>query len=203
MIWCEISVQISGKVSNDNAQKFKDDDGNNKTHLGAVDTDTFTGLTYAYTEGRTQITGTLRPTGLHNVCSTGWHIKRTITCNHFDNETLAKSVTNHDDTSDDWMLDLDPDSGGSAGKIYDLDPPGCSANLSGTTINHTSEAYNNFTQWIEWDYNTTSTRCSDNAVWSYEARADVDEAVGNKRVPLNRLSLKHMTIPANAHYAAR
>jgi hypothetical protein len=85
--------------------------------------------------------------------------------------------------------------------IYDMDAPGCSAVLSGTTIYHTSETYANFTEFatVTLDAETT---CSDNAYWSYQAQVDGDKAAGS-RIDLNQLNTQLITIPNGPHYTFR
>jgi hypothetical protein len=73
--------------------------------------------------------------------------------------------------------------------------------LGGTEINHTSESYVNFTQWITVTLDA-ETICSDNALWSYQAQVDGDKAVGS-RIDLNQLSTGSINIPAGPHYTKR
>lgn len=224
IIWAEVTIQIAGDRANDNnAQSFTDNGGNwtadkgGGKALGAIDHDAVAGLTYAYTIGKIQATGKLTPAGIGGVVSkTAWKLKRTKEkkawdnggryTNPADNTTWAagpssQAAAGADDTSNAPFSDLDPTSGGSVDTIYDRDAPGCSNVLNGITIYRTSELYQNFTQFVTVTLNAEET-CSDNALWSYQARVDGDKAAG-ARVELNKLDTKHIVIPAAPHYAKR
>lgn len=157
-------------------------------------------LTYAYTIGKIQAKATLSPSGIEDVIRNYWLMKRTRTNISFDNGVETTNNTNHDDTSSNIYLDLDPKSGSSTREIYDLDAPGCSASLAGTNITHTAETYVNFNQYVEVKLDSDE-KCSDDVLWSYEARIDVDKV--NNKVELNKLRLSHIAIPVTRHYPTR
>ncbi|MCP4250650.1 MAG: hypothetical protein GY778_26715 [bacterium] len=173
------------------------DGGGNK--LGPIDCQT-TSLTYAYAVGSMQAKATLQPAGIENVVRSHWHMRRKATAKGFDNGVKTADQTDGVDDSDAAWVDVDPKSGTSTREIYDLDQPGCSVALSGTTINHTSETYANFTQYVtvtlDSDY-----KCSDDVLWSYEARVDVDKTSG--KVERNRLRLSHIAWPPSRHYSTK
>jgi len=171
--------------------------GGNK--LGPI-TKEGTTLTYAYAVGKIQAKATLTPVGIEDVVVSHWHMKRKRTNKDWDNGVSSTNDVDVDDTSGADWVDLDPKSGTSARELYDLDAPGVSTSLAGTAINHTSESYTNFTQFVTVTLDT-EVQCSDNKLWSYEVRIDVDKATG--KVEKNALSLSHITIPASKHYPTR
>lgn len=87
-----------------------------------------------------------------------------------------------------------------------MDAPGCSCSsaLPLTTIYYTSEHYNNFTQYATVDLPglAPNKKCSEDVIWSYEGRVDMDKAAGN-RVEENKLRLSSITIPSTPHYSKR
>lgn len=160
-----------------------------------------TSLTYAYTVGKMQAKATLQPAGVEDVVARDkWLMKRKATIKGYDNGVRVVDWTDHDDTSKAPWTDLDPKSGSSTREIYDLDAPGCSIILSGTTINHTADIYDNFTQWAAVTLDSEQ-RCSDEKTWSYTAQVDVDKATG--KVEKNELSLSHITVPTSSKYTTR
>jgi hypothetical protein len=160
-----------------------------------------TSLTYAYTIGKIQAKATLSPAGVEDVVArTAWLMRRKRTNKAFDNGVISDDSTDKNDTSSADWVDLDPKSGSSTREIYDLDAPGCSAKLVGTAINHTSEYYINFKQWVAVTLDSEAV-CSDEKLWSYQARIDADKAAS--KVEINELRLSHITIPAGAHYPTR
>ncbi len=76
--------------------------------------------------------------------------------------TLVESLPSADDTSDPSLRDDNPQSGGSAGKVYDLDAPGLG---SGSTnpIGMIQRRRTNFTEWATVDGMTT--RVSSDFTW--------------------------------------
>jgi hypothetical protein len=157
-----------------------------------------TGLTYAYTVGKMQAKATLKPDGIEDVVRNQFKMRRKVTMKSYDDGSQSASRTDADDTSPARWTDIDPKSGSSTREIYDVDAPGCSATLSGTTVNHTAECYDNFTQYVTVTLDTELV-CSEEKLWSYEARVNVDKA--SDKVELNKLRLAHVAIPAGAHYS--
>lgn len=171
--------------------------GGNK--LGPISSESTT-LSYAYVVGKIQAKATLTPAGIEDVVQSTWHMKRKKTKKAFDNAALTDSSTDADDTSGSDWLDEDPKSGTSTREIYDLDAPGCSNTLSGTTVDHTAELYENFTQFVSVTLDS-ELQCSDDKPWSYVAAVDVDKA--SDKVEKNELKLSHITIPAGSKYTTR
>ncbi|MCK4983617.1 MAG: hypothetical protein KAS17_11875, partial [Victivallaceae bacterium] len=145
--------------------------------------------------GKIELVATLSPTGIHNIITTGWNIKRNAVYKYYANGSLS-SEGSGSDNSQSGQLDLDPSSDG---KIYDLDGPSCGASY----FYHTKEVYNNFTQWVEWN----GTKCSNDALWHYRAQVDDDLDASNKPdnddTELNDVGSGHITIPSTAHYSTR
>src|SRR6266446_379416 len=178
--------------------------GNN---LGPIASESTT-LTYAYTIGKIQAKATLSPPGIEDVVRTNWKVKRKVTSRGWDNGGHYSGATwvagpsvadnDKDDTSGREWTDLDPCSGISNREIYDLDAPGCSVALAGTTIHHTSEYYGNFTQSVTVTLDT-EVQCSEDKLWSYTAWVDADKATD--KVENNQLSLLHIPIPGASHYS--
>jgi hypothetical protein len=215
IIWADVTIQLTDnlakdndcKLLTDNAGKWPDNLGGG-TGLGAIDHDAVAALTYGYTVGRMQATGKLTPAGIGKVVSTtGWKLNRTRedvgwdNGGHYTGATWAAgpSIQDAAGTSDisaggadsrTW----DPTSGGKVDTIYTIDAPGCSCVLPGITINHTSEIYVNFTQWVSVTLDA-ETICSSNAIWSYQAQVDGDKAAG-KRIDLNKLDTAAIDIAA-------
>ncbi len=208
VIWADLEIKIG---SGDTIDTGNDASGLAAGHkwpsmlgggnsLGPISSES-TGLTYAHTVGKMQAKATLSPAGIEDVVArTAWLMRRKRTDKTFDNGIVTDDSTNKDDTSDAPWLDLDPKSGSSTREIYDLDAPGCSATLSGTTVNHTAECYDNFRQWAAVTLDS-ELACSDEKQWSYQARVDVDKA--SNKVELNSLSLVHIPIPASSNYTTR
>jgi hypothetical protein len=127
-------------------------------------------------------------------------MKRTKTKKAFDNGSLSDSSTDADDTSASDWIDIDPKSGSSTRELYDLDAPGCSNTLSGNTVDHTAELYENFKQFAAVVLDSEQV-CSEKKLWSYQAQVDVDKASG--KVEHNELKLSHITIPSSSKYSVR
>lgn len=214
IIWADVTIAISGWLSpGNNAANhyppFTPADltwapmfgGGNTT--GVIDHDGTPALTFAYTLGRIEAKAVLSPAGIENVVDrTKWKFRRSYAVKAWDNAaSSADFPAGTDDTSKPGALDIDPKSGTSTREIYDTDTPGCSVALTGITINHTSELYVNFTQWVTVTLDAEA-ECSDFAPWSYRARVDGDKAVG-QRVELNVLDISHYALPATPYYAAR
>ncbi len=219
VVWADIYAQISGSISDGNdamkisppARVWPPSLGGGSL-LGTLDHDANNALTYRYAIGKIQISAFLTPSQASAVIDrTKWDIKRTVTAAAWDNgghyvngewqQGPSLSVANMDDTSPAVWKDVDPLSGTSTGQLYDLDAAGCSVALPGTTINHTSEIYVNFTQWATVTLDT-SYKVSDNVIWSWQAQVDGDKPAGS-RVELNQLSTQAINIPGAPHYAQR
>lgn len=83
----------------------------------------------------------------------------------YDNCTLIKSVGPKDDTTQSsFLYDDDPQSGGSAGKVYDTDTPGIQP-LSSDTVNDVYHYRANFYQYAEATINGVTETVSGNLNW--------------------------------------
>jgi hypothetical protein len=217
IIWSNLTVGIAGNISaDDNATglvsgNWPDADGGGKA-LGAIDADGTPKLTNAFAQGNIEGRAQLTPPGIEKIIDkTKWKMKRTVTAIAWDNGgnynggawAAGPSVnrTNSDDTSGATWTDLDPTSMGSTGQIYDLDSPGCSCKLRGTTINHTSELYANFIEYATVTLDA-ETQCSDNVQWAYQAQIDGDKPAGS-RVDKNQLYTNAILMPDSPHYQKR
>lgn len=78
---------------------------------------------------------------------------------------------------------------------------GCSVDLSGTTINHTAEVYDNFYEYATVNLGNGQQICSETNTWSYTAQVDVDAT--NNKVQLNAVSTSLITLPITPHYTTR
>jgi hypothetical protein len=159
-----------------------------------------TALTYAYTVGKMQARATLTPPGIEDVVRRSWHMKRRVDVKAWDNGVSSFSQMGRPDVSAPAFVDEDPKSGTSTREIYDVDAPGCSIGMPGTSINHTAEVYDNFTQFVTVTLDA-EVQCSDDRLWSYTAWVDVDRASG--KVEKNELRLSHIALPASSHYPTR
>jgi len=191
VIWSTIALRKSDEMSTNNDVTFPASVGGNK--LGPL-TDEDDGI-LAEARGKVEIVVTLSPTGIYDVISTGWDIKRWIVNQDYANGT-ALTPENRDDTSVSSNKDLTPDSDD---KIYDNDAPSCGSGY----FYHTKEVYSNFTQWVTWN----NTQCSSDFEWHYRARVDDDLDAENKPdnddTELNDVDTGHETIPSSAYYPTR
>ena len=171
ILWstCEFRMDHDDDISEGNSRLFPT--GYGGLGLGEYsDEDEVYFITVAETMGKIEAVFTLSPTGVYNVVSDGWDIKRWKTIIHYENGSSDDGVVSDDDTSAGIYKDLVPDDDD---KIYDLDAPQCG---SGFNIDHTKEVYDNFRQWCTWN----GTKCSDDYYWYYRAQVDDDLDAENK-----------------------
>jgi hypothetical protein len=141
--------------------------------------------------GKIIAVATLKPVGVAKVIKAGWTFRRQIMAHDWQNGIKmegAKTWTKTwaDDTSNPRFLRLTPDDDD---KIYDRDEPELRvARLS-------SETYNNFRQWVEWN----GEACSDFAPWFWQAiwRAKADPA---KQIELNKCDKGKIDLPDKPRY---
>jgi hypothetical protein len=144
VIWADLEIKIgsgdtidtgndaSGLAAGHKWPSFLGD-GNN---LGPMVSDG-TPLTYNYVVGKMQAKATLSPTGIEDVVTSNWQMRRKKTVKGYSNGVQYRSDgPDVDDTSDADWVDNDPKSGTSTREIYDLDAPGCDR-ANGGLINHT------------------------------------------------------------------
>jgi len=209
VLWSQITIKTTGTVSTGDDAAILDANhfwplilgGGNS--LGPIDHFTNTNLTYSTCVGRMEAEADLQPSGIANVITSGWHLHRTAQFIAWNNGALTASDTNnftYDDTSSPEALDEDPRSGTSTGQIYDLDGPGCPI-IQGTTVNHTSEVYDNFKECATLTLGGVEQPCSDTNTWSYSVQIDIDKSTN--KVELNSLTTSLITIPTTSHYTPR
>jgi hypothetical protein len=109
--------------------------------------------------GKIVAVATLTPSGVHNVVTSGWNLRRERWTRQWANGRPGEQTTTSwdDDTSNRELLRLTPDAND---RIYDTDGP----NIRWGTSSY--EIYHNFRQWVEWH----SERCSDYGYWHFRAR---------------------------------
>lgn len=188
VIWSKVKIQTAGTTGpNNNATNLLNGNfpGNvgGGNELGKMNHDLTPGLTYCYAIGKMQSTADLTPPGIGAIiANSAWSQKRLVTVTAWDNGGNQLKWVNQDDPCQDFAQDKNAGpTGGHLDKIYDIDYPGCSTQKH-FNINHTSETYANFTQWATVNLGA-QTRCSDDALWFYEARVDVDKPVGLRVFP--------------------
>jgi len=141
--------------------------------------------------GKVAPVATLSPKGVAKVVQAGWAFKREVMSRIWiDGHKLEDKKTGTptwvDDTSGPAYQRLIPDD---LDKIYDLDAPDLRWGQS------SYETYNNFRQWIEWN----GERCSDNALWSWQARWLVNRDI-SKQITLNDVRKGNITLRDKPYY---
>jgi hypothetical protein len=141
--------------------------------------------------GKIIAVATLKPAGVSKVIKAGWTFRRQIMAHDWQNgikKEGAKTWTKTwaDDTSNPRFLKLTPDD---ADKIYDLDEPEL------RVARFSSETYNNFQQWVEWNGET----CSEFAPWFWQAiwRAKADTTA---QIELNQCDKGKIELPKAPKY---
>lgn len=163
--------------------------------LGPTDCTINSDLNYAYTIGKMEAKAVLYPTGIGNILTNEWKLKRTVISIAWDNAgapSLSNGPPGSDDTSDTRCQSLNPISGA----IFDLDAPGCSVTLPGTLIDHTAEYYGNFYEYVTVNLNGPQV-CSDTKTWNYRAQVDL---TGIPIVQLNSLTTGTNDLPTKSIY---
>jgi hypothetical protein len=209
VIWANLTIKVTGTLDPDdkatnflqnaswptNYNNYNFGGGNG---LGPIDCLSNTNLNYAYTIGKMEAKAILQPSGIGNLLTNGWDMKRTRIVIAWDNgglPSVSYPPPGTDDTSPNSVKCLNP----ANGDIFDLDAPGCSVDLSGTTINHTAEVYANFFEYVTVNLGGNQV-CSDTNTWSYTAQVDVD---ATNKVQLNSLSTSLITLPTASQYTQR
>ena len=124
-----------------------------------------------------EIVATILPNDVNDLFT----LERVFNSREHGNQTLRKNYAGCPDTSSDDFLDVDPQSNGSQGKVYDLDAPGFNipdAFSSGTII----RIRTNFTQWLSVFQNNGETpqkvRVSDNIYWFHRLSLSRNTGIG-------------------------
>ncbi len=138
--------------------------------------------------GKIAAVATLSPKGVNQVVKAGWTFERQVwTHDWLDGAKGPRSNDNwKKDTSLAANLKLTPDS---ADKIYDIDGPDLRWGQ------FTSESYNNFKQWIEWN----GEKCSAEAPWHWQARWVVNKDM-SKQITMNDLGTGNITLPSKPFF---
>lgn len=144
--------------------------------------------------GKIIAVATLKPPGVSKVIKAGWTFRRQIMARDWRDGIKFKSAktwtdTWADDTSGPTYLRLTPDDGD---KIYDLDEPDLRFGR------FSSETYNNFQQWVEWNGET----CSEFAPWFWKARWRA-KADTTAQIELNKCDKGKIELPDKPHYPPR
>jgi hypothetical protein len=144
--------------------------------------------------GKIIAVATLKPAGVSKVIKAGWAFRRQIMAREWRDGIEFKNAktgtgTWADDTSGPTYLRLTPDEGD---KIYDLDEPDLRFGK------FSSETYNNFQQWVEWNGES----CSDFAPWFWQAiwRAKADTKA---QIELNKCNAGKIDLPKAPKYPPR
>jgi len=144
--------------------------------------------------GKIVAVATLKPAGLSKVIKAGWTFRRQVMSRIWmdgfkfeDAKTWTKTWV--DDTSSPTYQRLTPDD---QDRIYDLDEPDLRFGRFST------ETYNNFRQYVEWNGET----CSDFAPWHWNARWRAKADPG-KQIELNSCDAGNPALPNKAHYPER
>lgn len=165
IVWANLEIKMSGTTPPNAAQFGGDYDATE--NLGAQ---SYTRNGYNWAAGKVIPTGSLTPSGVHNVISNGWDIKREFWRHDFKDGAVwsgrwETSWANDSFTPEDKKR-FHPDSDD---QIYDFDGPDI-GNFTGVT--DSCERYDNFRQWVEWN----SIQCSDYSGWYWKGRWKIDQS---------------------------
>lgn len=136
----DLSLRTTGTASTDNSASTNYSGCIGSTNLGTLLVSG--GCTHIWSTG-VEVIGTVTPSNFAGVIT----LHRLIVDKRsYDDMTLIDSQSNAPDDSDPTFRDDDPQSGGSSGKIYDLDAPG-TGSTSQTPINGIRRRRVNYRQW--------------------------------------------------------
>jgi hypothetical protein len=113
-----------------------------------------------------------------------FNIRRELTCHDFVDGAKSKHKKSFVTWVDDTLATMQVITSAGNDELYDTDAP----DLPGAT--RTSETYNNFRQWLEWDRRP----CSNYAYWYFQARWK------DQKVTLKDVGQGSITLPAQAFY---
>jgi len=210
IVWADLTVKVGGTLDSDDHEPLFFEDGNWPSNyggwnlgggnsLGPIDHMGVPSLTYAYTMGKIEAKAILQPTGIGNIITNKWDMKRNRIVTSWDNggRSTFNPAPGVYDASNPYTKALTPVNGA----IFSTDTPGCSAVLPNITIDHTAEVYDNFYQFVTVDLGSGAQICSDTQTWSYTAIVDVDDPTN--KVQLNTLSTSLINIPTNSLFPPR
>lgn len=139
--------------------------------------------------GQVVAEATVTPKGLLKLTSDAkkfhsWKLRREVTSHDFINGVRSS----HKKAFKAWVADDSPEKMQAIDipndKIYDTDGP----DLQSSTIS--SETYNNFRQWLEWE----GFSCSEHASWYFKSRWK------NQKVTMKEVGAGNIDLPKSAHY---
>jgi hypothetical protein len=218
IIWADLTVKIGTNQTIDPADhatnflqngcwptNYPFGDGNNYgggSNLGPIDYLSYTHLTIGYAVGRMEAKAILQPSGIGNLLTnaSAWNMGRWVIAVGWDNgiQSIPSIPTGYYDAKNLDTKCLIPESG----ILFSLDAPACSANGNvRINIEHTSELYANFYQYVTIRLGGVVKICSDMKNWSYEVQIDVDST---NKVQANVLSPSLIDpLPTNSIYNTR
>ena len=199
VLWAAVEISTKGPRAT-GAAPFDKGSRDNTQNLGAVSYKSVTAsvideaagvfVDNMGASGKISGSATLLPQGVGQIVKAGWAFERQVwSSNWFDGVKASSSNQNWTkDTSKPVYLRLTPDT---ADKIYDTDAPDLRWGQ------FTSETYNKFRQWIEWN----GEKCSDDALWHWQARWQVNKDQ-SKQITLNKLGVGDLVLPDKPYFPA-
>jgi hypothetical protein len=196
ILWAAVEIMTKG-VRPSNAAPFDPGTRDNSDKLGAV---TYLSFTESVIDeaagvfvknmgasGKVAPVATLSPKGIHAVVNSGWAFERMILSHEWrDSSQVRMDEIWIRDTSNQRYLRLTPTPDD---HIYDLDGPDIRWGQG------SSETYNNFQQWVEWN----NERCSELALWYWQARWRLHKDP-NKQIILKDLGTGNITLPSKQFF---
>jgi hypothetical protein len=184
VLWATVQILTKGPRAA-NAAAFDDYIRDKTQTLGAVSYESLSSsiidekagvfVTNMGASGKITAVATLSPKGVNQIVKTGWSVEREVSSHNWQDGSATNGTTQgwRKDTSKPGYLRLTPDG---EDKIYDTDAPDLRWGQ------FSSETYNLFRQWVEWN----GEKCSDNAPWYWRARWVLNKDT-RKQIVLNDL----------------
>lgn len=197
VVWATVEIQMRGKRPV-NSAPFDAGMRDNSSNLGAVSYETpFASVideeagVFANNmgaSGKVAPVATLTPKGVDRVVVDGWKFEREVWTAEWRDGHVGPGTNTAwtKDTSNPKYLRLKPDGDS---RIYDTDAPDLRWGES------TSESYNNFRQWIEWN----GEKCSDLAPWFWQARWQANKKL-DQQITLNQVGPGNIKLPSKPHF---
>ena len=141
VVWVTLSLRKgpSETVSADNSGRTAYNLAVGTTNLGTFFA---AGITNVWVTG-VEIVGVVKPSNYQGLIKIE---RRKVDVRVYNNQTLGGTQHDLPDTSGDSLRDDDPQSGGSSGKVYDVDAPGV-GNVPADPLNAIARLRANFRQW--------------------------------------------------------
>jgi hypothetical protein len=199
ILWATVEI-LTKHLRPNNAAPFDAGSRDNTDKLGAV---TYKSLSSSVIDekaglfvdnmgasGKVAPVATLSPKGVGGVIQSGLSFRRDVWSHNWTDGNPTKQFNSNwtPDNSNPPYLKLKPDSND---KIYDLDAPDLRWGEK------SSETYNNFRQWIEWN----GEKCSDYSLWHWQARWLLNKDL-SKQITLNKVGKGNITLPSKPQYPA-